>query len=158
MLQRKRRSNIRRRTPRARQTRKTAAPLARAVSVPKCRVLVCDDEPKICQIVRQVAADMARCDTVFDGDKALAKLHTHHYDLLVLDLKMPKLDGLRVLTALHAAQQKLRVIILTAHQELDIAHETHRTYGILDYLTKPFNVHQLHAAIKRALAQEPKLI
>lgn len=130
--------------------------VSKAKTAPRFRILVCDDEPKLCHIVTELAADLAHCDTAANGLEALHKLKAHQYDLLVLDLKMPKMDGLAVLQALRQGQRELRVIILTAHQDLEIAHQVYRTYGVHAYFTKPFNIHEVHAAIKCALVQAPQ--
>ena len=122
------------------------------------RLLVCDDEPQICEFLSRVIGDLGQCDTACNGEDALAQINTHRYDLLLLDIKMPKLDGLRVLELLRQTQRPLRVIVLTAYQELDVAEAAHRTYSLMGYLTKPIQVGELHAVIEHALAQSPQLV
>ncbi|MBI4356092.1 MAG: response regulator [Candidatus Omnitrophica bacterium] len=131
-------------------------PALKVQRTPRFRILVCDDEPKICHIVTELVAGLAYADTASNGVDALHKLKTHHHDLLVLDLKMPRMDGLAVLDALRQSQRELRVIILTAHQDLAVAHQVYRTYKILAYFTKPFDIHELRATIEQALRHAPQ--
>ncbi len=122
---------------------------------PRPQLLICDDEPRICELMRQALATLGGCDIALNGEEALTKLNSDHYDLLLLDLHMPKMDGLRVLEVLRQMHRAQRVIVLTAYQDLDIAHEAHRLYGLLGYLTKPIAMDTLHTTIRQALAQEP---
>ena len=127
-----------------------------ATNRPRPHFLICDDEPRICEMVSRALADVAECDVALNGADALSLLNAHRYDLLLLDLKMPKLDGFAVLQTLREARRPLRVIVLTAHQELDVAHGAHRMYSLLGYITKPYEIHELHVAIERAMAQAPQ--
>ena len=63
-----------------------------ATNRPRPHFLICDDEPRICEMVSQALADVAECDVAFNGADALSLLNAHRYDLLLLDLKMPKLE------------------------------------------------------------------
>lgn len=86
-------------------------------------------------------------DAVYDGEEALAYLECGNYDALILDLMMPKLDGLSVLRRLRERGNRIPVLILTAKSEVDdkvLGLDT----GANDYLTKPFSTPELMARIR----------
>ena len=86
-------------------------------------------------------------DAVYDGEEALAYLEAGNYDGLILDLMMPKLDGLTVLRTLRAKGSRLPVLILTAKSEISDKVEGLDS-GANDYLTKPFSTAELLARIR----------
>ena len=120
------------------------------------RVLVVEDEPGIAQFIRQglseagYAVDIAR-----DGQEGLDYAFVAAYDVLVLDILLPKLDGLDVLRALRARGVKTPVLLLTAK---DTVEDRVRglDVGADDYLVKPFAFPELVARL-RALLRRPPL-
>ncbi len=115
------------------------------------KVLVVEDEPRIAADIAAVlgAAGMA-VDIAADGEDAWFKGDTETYDAVVLDLGLPKLDGLTVLRRWRAAGQRVPVIILTARGVW-----TERVEGINagadDYLPKPFEMEELVARLRALL-------
>ena len=85
-----------------------------------------------------------------DGEEALQQFRARPADLVLLDLKMPKKDGMEVLQDLMATQPAPRVLLLTAYQSVELAQRATR-YGALDYIPKPFTRDQLRLAVERAL-------
>jgi len=85
-----------------------------------------------------------------NGEEALAAFQRQQPDLVLLDLKMPKRDGMEVLTVLRAQAPSVRVIILTTYQSVELAQRATR-YGAIDYVPKPFTRDQLRQAVERAL-------
>lgn len=86
-------------------------------------------------------------DAVYDGQEALEYLEAGNYDALILDLMMPKMDGLTVLRTLREQGNPIPVLILTAKSEVDdkvLGLDT----GANDYLTKPFSTQELMARIR----------
>lgn len=119
--------------------------------MPKPRVLVCDDEAGIRASVRLVLEPAYELVFASDGDEALKRFQAQPVDLVLLDIKMPKVDGMQVLGALMAAQPPPRVLILTAYHSVELAQRaTH--FGALDYVTKPFQRQALLKAVDRALS------
>lgn len=86
-------------------------------------------------------------DAVYDGTEALEYLASGHYDALILDIMMPKTDGLTVLRKLRAQGNPIPVLLLTAKSEIDDK-VTGLDAGANDYLTKPFAAKELLARIR----------
>jgi len=112
------------------------------------RILVVEDDPEIAGLVQLHLRDQGwEAETVAEGRTALSRLAQHPYDLVVLDLMLPDLDGLEVCKAIRARPAYCPVLMLTARSsELD------RVLGLElgadDYLTKPFSVRELVARVK----------
>ena len=112
------------------------------------RVLVIEDNHDIAALVKLNLADCAaRVDTVYSGNMGLAYARQSSYDLIVLDLMLPGLDGLEVCRELRKRSIYIPILMLTAKSsELD------RVLGLElgadDYLTKPFSVRELVARVK----------
>jgi DNA-binding response OmpR family regulator len=90
-----------------------------------------------------------RSDTVLDGEEALSYVEDQEPDVMVLDLKMPGIDGMEVLRQVRKAYPKIQVIILTGHgTERD--EEEAKRLGAFDYLEKPVNLDVLVKKLKAA--------
>ena len=112
------------------------------------RILVVEDERAMREIIRDyLTAHGLECDLARDGQEALEYLEAGNYDALILDLMMPKMDGLTVLRTLREQGNPIPVLILTAKSEVDdkvLGLDT----GANDYLTKPFSTQELMARIR----------
>ncbi len=101
------------------------------------RILVADDEPGLRDYVAETLEDdghvVARAA---DGAEALAMVARESFDLLITDLKMPRLDGLALLRRVQADQPELEVVVLTAHGSIDSAVEAMKL-GAFDFVQKP---------------------
>ena len=86
-------------------------------------------------------------DTCFDGLEALSFLDVNNYDLVILDIMMPKLNGLDVLKKIRSDNNRVPVLLLTAKSEIDDK-VLGLDLGADDYLTKPFNTKELLARIR----------
>ena len=98
--------------------------------------------------------------TARDGFEALDKIKEHNYDMLILDLKMPRIGGMELLANLKGLKKELIVIVITAYAAVDTA-KTAIQQGCFDYIAKPFEMEEVGAVIKRAfemrsLAEEKK--
>ncbi|NCO58008.1 MAG: DNA-binding response regulator [Nitrospirae bacterium CG18_big_fil_WC_8_21_14_2_50_70_55] len=87
---------------------------------------------------------------VEDGEQALAQLNEHHFDLLITDLDMPKVDGLELLREIQRGSGATLCMVLTGHGSIKSAMEATRA-GVFDYLTKPFELDFLRLQVQRAL-------
>jgi len=114
-------------------------------------ILVVDDERTIVtSIVRALELSGYRADGAASGKEALKALDHASYDLMLLDIKMPELDGIEVMHRAHRLHPELAVIILTGHATLDSAIAAIKSEAE-DYLLKPASVHDIAMAIGRTL-------
>lgn len=112
------------------------------------RILIAEDQPELRRmLVKNLTAAGYTVDGVPDGAEALAYLDAAAYDAAVLDIMMPKVDGLTVLRTLRARGSALPVLLLTARDAID-----HRVEGLDagadDYLVKPFAMEELLARLR----------
>ena len=104
------------------------------------RVLVADDEKNLRELlVRELGRKGHEVDGVGDGESALERLSAGGYDVVVLDMKMPRREGLEVLRELAASPEPPQVIVMTGFQEVGMAVEAMKL-GAYDYLTKPAKI------------------
>ncbi|MEQ1564001.1 MAG: sigma-54 dependent transcriptional regulator [Myxococcota bacterium] len=120
----------------------------------KGTVLVCDDEELIrWSLATHLEQEGYRVLTAVDGQDCLDQVSKNSPSLILLDLKMPKKDGLTTLRELRASGQGMPVVVLTAHGGVDSAIEATRL-GASAYLSKPFDVREVSLAIEKALSDE----
>lgn len=111
-------------------------------------LLVVENERTLCEtIVKSLKRLAYSVDFCFDGERALELLETEKYDLVVLDLNLPKVDGLSVLKQLRQTDRDTRVLILSARSEVSDKVEG-LDLGANDYLSKPFHLAELEARIR----------
>lgn len=112
------------------------------------RILVVEDEPKILQsLVTALTAANYNTDAATDGETAWFRGDTEDYDLIILDLGLPKMDGLSVLKRWRAAGKMMPVLVLTARGAWSERVDGIDT-GADDYLTKPFHLEELLARVR----------
>jgi len=117
----------------------------------KAKILVCDDEKNLRKAIRLILERDYELVFAEDGEDALQQFtNGQPFDLILLDIKMPKKDGLEVLRELMVVQPPPRVLMLTAYQSLELAQRATKS-GALDYVTKPFERQTLLKAVDRAL-------
>jgi DNA-binding response OmpR family regulator len=115
------------------------------------RILVVDDESMPRSTVTRALNLMGyRAEEAVSGAEALAKMSSRFYDLMLLDLRMPGLDGVEVMRQARQLSPDTLVIVLTAYATLQSAIAAVRL-GAVDYLLKPYSLHDTEAAIARAL-------
>ncbi len=123
----------------------------------KIRVLVADDEQNLRELmVRELGRKGHEVESVADGAAALARLQDAPYDVLVLDMKMPKKAGIDVLRELQPLPDPPQVIVMTGFQEVSTAVEAMKL-GAYDYLTKPTKIEELDIVIRKA-AEKAQLL
>lgn len=114
------------------------------------KILIVDDEPLLVKGLKySLEQDGYEIFTAFDGEEALEKVKEQKLDLVLLDLMLPKIDGLQVCQQIRINSQ-IPIIMLTAKGE-DMSKILGLEYGADDYLTKPFNILELKARIKAVL-------
>lgn len=112
------------------------------------RILLAEDERSLSRaVVALLEKSNYSADAVYDGEEALAYLEAGNYDGVILDIMMPKMDGLEVLRRLREQGNPVPVLLLTAKSEVEDK-VTGLDTGANDYLTKPFSTAELMARIR----------
>jgi putative nucleotidyltransferase with HDIG domain len=115
------------------------------------KILVCDDEEAIREVVSTLLeAQGYRCTVVPDGSRAIQQITNDSHDLVLSDIVMPEMDGMRLLRQLRTQDKDIPVIMVTAMHDISIALEAIRA-GAYDYILKPFEKDQLYHSVGRAL-------
>ncbi len=116
-------------------------------------ILYVDDEDTLRMLVKdQLSSQGYDIDTADDGDTGLEKIEQRKFDVILLDIRMPRMSGIEVLKELRKRKSKSRVIVLTAVDDLSVAIEAVKN-GANDYLTKPYDFKGLVNAIQRVMAK-----
>ncbi len=118
------------------------------------RILVIEDEKKVASFIKKgLEEEHYAVDTAYDGEIGLYMAEVNEYDLIVLDLMIPKIDGLEVLKRIRSNKNNVPILILTAKDTVeDIVKGLDS--GCDDYLTKPFNFMVFLARIRALLRRE----
>jgi DNA-binding NtrC family response regulator len=121
------------------------------------RVLVADDERNLRELmVRELSRRGHEVEGVGDGEAALTRLGEGAFDVVVLDMKMPRKEGIEVLRALAEMPEAPQAIVMTGFQEVATAVEAMKL-GAYDYLTKPTKIEELDILIRKA-AEKAQLL
>ena len=114
------------------------------------KVLLVDDEEEFVEsLAERIRMRDLRSDVALNGEDALAKLEEKLPDVMILDFKMPGIDGLTVLEQVRKAYPGVQVIMLTAHGTPEVE-EKARKLGAFDYLQKPVPIDKLTRVIGKA--------
>ena len=119
------------------------------------KVLVVDDEKLIVKGLKfSLEQDDMEVDTAFDGEEAVEKARANSYDIILLDIMLPKFSGLEVCQMIREFSE-VPIIMLTAKGD-DMDKIMGLEYGADDYITKPFNILEVKARIKAILRRNSK--
>jgi response regulator RpfG family c-di-GMP phosphodiesterase len=118
------------------------------------RVLIVDDE----KFIRDILADFLGMEgyivrTAEDGAAALSELHNAHYDLVISDLKMPRMGGIELLDAIGTAAPSALTVIMTGFGTVETAIDAMKR-GAYDYILKPFKVEEVIRVVQRGLEKQ----
>ncbi len=117
----------------------------------KSKILVIDDEPGIREFLEiMLHKNGYMVETVADGLKAMAKIEANLFDLAVVDIQMPVMNGIEVLKKINEISPETSVIMITAYASHETAIEAMKL-GAYDYITKPFKIDEIKLVIKNAL-------
>lgn len=119
-------------------------------------ILVVDDDEDIVNLIeRHLSNKGYEVLTAYDGEQAISLLEKTNFDLVITDLKMPKIDGMEVLRRAKEKDTNIEVVILTGHGTMDSIIEALRDGGAFDYLHKPlYNIKQLSFVTRKAMERK----
>jgi len=124
----------------------------------KARILVVDDEEIVIRSCLRILGDDAdyEVEAARNGLEALSKIDEGHFDVLILDIMMPKMDGLEVLRRVKETHPDIDIIMVTGLSQIETAVKSMKL-GAFDYLPKPFDPDELKLVVRRALERRQLL-
>jgi DNA-binding NtrC family response regulator len=132
-----------------------------AIELPAVRILVVDDDKQICDLMQTLLErDGFQVKTLSDPLVVEEEVRTGGYHLIILDLMMPKLDGIEVLKRIRKVDTDIAVVIFTGFPNLETAVQSMKLDAV-DYIKKPFNVDEFREVLgrvmrKKGLARTPE--
>ncbi len=122
------------------------------------KILVIDDEHVICMgCKRTLKSDGMAVDCVENGILGIAKLHEKKYDIVLLDLMMPAMRGIEVLTAIQKMDEDIVPIIITGYATMESSIRT-LNKGAFAFLPKPFTSEELRSVVYKALKHRKSIL
>lgn len=136
------------------QPKANAEQTTMAKAIPAVRVLVVDDDPAICEYMETfLAKDGFDVTTATDPTEVEEEVKRGGYHLVVLDLMMPKMDGIELLTRLRRIDSDVAVVIFTGYPSLETAVQSIKLDAV-DYLKKPFNPDEFREVLDRVMKKK----
>jgi DNA-binding NtrC family response regulator len=124
------------------------------IEVPSVRILIVDDDKAICDFMQSLLEkDGFIVKTMGDPTLVEDEVRQGDYHVLILDLMMPKMDGIEVLKRIRAVDSDIAVVIFTAHPNLDSAVASMKLDAV-DYIKKPFNVDEFREVLSRVMKKK----
>ncbi len=125
-----------------------------AIEVPSIQILIVDDDPAICEYMQTLLEkDGFLVRAVSDPTLVEDEVRQGAFHVIILDLMMPKLDGIEVLKRIRAIDTDVAVVIFTAHPNLDTAVASMKLDAV-DYIKKPFNVDEFREVLSRVMKKK----
>ncbi len=125
-----------------------------AIELPPVRILIVDDDRAICDYMQTLLErDGYQVTTMSDSTGVIPELKKSDYHLVILDLMMPKRDGIEVLREIRKVDKDIAVVIFTGYPNLDSAVASMKLDAV-DYIKKPFNVDEFRAVITRVMRKK----
>ncbi len=129
------------------------------------RILIIEDEASIRRVLSKIISeenDQYIVEDAEDGAAGLEKIKNNDYDLVLCDIKMPKMDGVEVLEAARALKPEIPIVMISGHGDMETAIQTMRM-GAFDYISKPPDLNRLlntirHALDRKQLATENRIL
>jgi CheY-like chemotaxis protein len=118
-----------------------------------CKILVVDDEPEFCRLLASVLTEMGyEVSTASGGRQGLAKIRKNPPDVVFLDIKMPRMDGLECLRRLRKSKRKPVIVVMTGFGDIQSAREALRL-GAEEYISKPFDLDDLKQLVNELVRE-----
>jgi len=124
------------------------------------RILIIEDEAAIRRVLTKILSeenDSYKVEEAEDGLEGLEKIKNDDYDLILCDIKMPKMDGVEVLEAIKKIKPEIPVVMISGHGDLDTAVNTMRL-GAFDYISKPPDLNRLLNTVRNALDKKELVV
>ncbi len=116
----------------------------------KPSILICDDEPGVRESLKYILGDEYALAYAANGVEAVDYIKANDVDMAILDIKMPKLNGLEALQQIKQAKPNLPVLMLTGYEAIDVASQA-MNLGANNYLTKPIHEEKVLAQVRALL-------
>lgn len=121
------------------------------------KILIIDDEPAICKALQiSLKSEGFEVDTAFSAKEGIKKFKGFLPDVVILDLRLPDSDGIKVMESIKAIERNTIVILITAYGDTKTAVEAVKK-GAYDFITKPFDLEELKITLKKALKEKALL-
>lgn len=125
-----------------------------AIELPAIRILICDDDKEICEYVQTLLQkDGFEVTTLSDPTQVEDEVRNGQYHLIVLDVMMPKIDGIEVLKRIRHIDGDAAVVMFTGYPNLDTAVAAMKLDAV-DYIKKPFNVDEFRQVLDRVMRKK----
>jgi len=124
----------------------------------KVKILIVDDEQVVCDLLHDELSERGYlCTSVLNSNEALSKLRTHYFDVALVDIKLPGISGVELLSKIRSQHHNTEVIMITGITNIDTVVEAMRL-GALDYIVKPFDIDRVSSSISMALENRKHLL
>jgi two-component system response regulator AtoC len=118
------------------------------------RILVADDDKDMCHMLSSILErEGYKVDKVYAGEQAIKKIKAKDYSLMILDYKLPDMDGINTFKVVHLAKPSLEVIMISAYGSPSLKSKA-KKLGVYRFLDKPFDVKRLVRVVRNALTKE----
>ena len=119
----------------------------------KLRVLVLDDEPIVCKRLQPALEKLGfAVDTFTQSVEAMHQVQQSAYDIVITDLKMKEIDGMRFLEEVKKQRPQTEVIVITGFATMETAKQSFQK-GVFDFIAKPFKLSEIQDVVTRAAAK-----
>jgi len=119
----------------------------------KLRVLVLDDEPIVCKRLQPALEKLGfAVDTFTQSVEAMHRVQQSAYDIVITDLKMKEIDGMRFLEEVKKQRPQTEVIVITGFATMETAKQSFQK-GVFDFIAKPFKLSEIQDVVTRAAAK-----
>ncbi len=118
-----------------------------------CEILVVDDDRDMCRMISSILKEEGyKVDKAYDGEQAIKKAKARGYNLMLLDYKLPDIDGINVLKEIQRIKTSLKVIMISAYGSPSIKSMA-KKLRVYRFLDKPFDLNRLVKVVKDTLAK-----
>lgn len=121
-------------------------------------LLVVDDQMGVRRLLYEAfMSEGYKVDMASSGFEAVAKVKEEIPDLILMDMKMPGMNGLEALQEIQRLKINVKVIMMTAYGELEIVTEAMKL-GVIEYITKPFDINEMRKLVRKVIGKEGETI